>query len=73
MQVLVFSHSVKMLNILESVVLRRGYSYTRLDGSTTREDRQRMVDDFNNNVSQFLFLISTRAGGTGLNLASANK
>lgn len=73
LQVLIFSHSVKMLNILEVVVVRRGYAYTRLDGSTCREDRQKMVDDFNTKPSLFLFLISTLAGGVGLNLASANK
>lgn len=73
LQVLLFSRSVKMLNILEKVVMRRGMLYLRLDGQTPREDRQQMVDDFNNNPAVFLFLISTGAGGTGLNLASANK
>ena len=72
-QVLLFSHSVRMLDIIESVVIRRGYLHTRLDGSTGREDRQKTVDAFNNDPSLFLFLISTAAGGVGLNLASANK
>ena len=70
---LLFSHSVRMLDIIESVVIRRGYMHTRLDGTTGREDRQKTVDAFNNDPSLFLFLISTAAGGVGLNLASANK
>ena len=48
-------------------------SFARLDGSTKREDRQQLVDDFNTSPSLFLFLISTTAGGLGLNLTSANK
>ena len=70
---LLFSHSVRMLDIIESVVIRRGYMHTRLDGTMGREDRQKTVDNFNNDPSLFLFLISTAAGGVGLNLASANK
>ncbi len=72
-QVLVFSHSVKMLNIIEQLTVRAGYHYARLDGSTKREERQALCDSFNQSPSIFLFLISTTAGGLGLNLTAANK
>lgn len=72
-QVLLFCHSVKMLNIIEQLVIRAGYHYARLDGSTKTQDRQAMCDAFNHSSSLFLFLISTTAGGLGLNLTSANK
>ena len=72
-QVLLFCHSVKMLNIMEQLVLRAGYHYARLDGATRQQDRQQLVDEFNKSASLFLFLISTTAGGLGLNLTSANK
>ncbi len=72
-QVLVFSHSVRMLDIIEHLVIMTGYVYMRLDGSTKQQDRQTQVDQFNNSASVFLFLISTTAGGLGLNLTSANR
>lgn len=72
-QVLLFSHSVKMLNIIEQLLVRAGYNYARLDGSTKREERQALCDGFNQSPSVFLFLISTTAGGLGLNLTAANK
>lgn len=73
LQVLLFCHSVKMLNIIEQLVLRAGYHFARLDGSTRQQDRQQLCDDFNASASLFLFLISTTAGGLGLNLTAANK
>ncbi|KAK9804888.1 hypothetical protein WJX72_010344 [[Myrmecia] bisecta] len=72
-KVLIFSHSVKMLKIIKSMVERKGYSAEYLDGSTPVKDRQPKVDRFNDSPSLFLFLISTTAGGLGLNLTSANK
>lgn len=72
-QVLVFSHSVRMLDIIERLVIMTGYVYLKLDGSTKQQDRQTQVDQFNNSASVFLFLISTTAGGLGLNLTSANR
>ncbi len=73
LQVLLFCHSVKMLNIIEQLITRAGYHYARLDGSTRQQDRQQLCDDFNTSASLFLFLISTTAGGLGLNLTAANK
>ncbi|SPN97373.1 related to DNA repair protein RAD26 [Cephalotrichum gorgonifer] len=72
-KVLVFSHSVKLLRILQALFSNTSYSTSYLDGSLSYEDRQRVVDDFNSDPSQFLFLISSKAGGVGLNIVSANK
>ena len=72
-QVLLFCHSMKMLNIIEQLILRAGYNFARLDGSTRQQDRQALCDEFNTSASSFLFLISTTAGGLGLNLTAANK
>lgn len=62
-----------MLDRIESIVTVRGYVFSRLDGSTERSQRQKLVNSFNQDASTFLFLISTLAGGVGLNLTSANK
>ncbi|KAG0630503.1 hypothetical protein M758_1G182900 [Ceratodon purpureus] len=72
-KVLLFSYSVKMLDILDRFLVRKAYSYCRLDGSTPMGMRQTLVDEFNNSPSKQVFLISTRAGGLGLNLVSANR
>ncbi|ESW04723.1 hypothetical protein PHAVU_011G120000 [Phaseolus vulgaris] len=72
-KVLLFSYSVRMLDILEKFLIRKGYSFSRLDGSTPTNLRQSLVDDFNSSPSKQVFLISTRAGGLGLNLVSANR
>ncbi|XP_042042136.1 switch 2-like [Salvia splendens] len=72
-KILLFSYSVRMLDILEKFIIRKGYSFSRLDGSTPTSLRQSLVDDFNSSPSKQVFLISTRAGGLGLNLVSANR
>ncbi|CAA7035167.1 unnamed protein product [Microthlaspi erraticum] len=72
-KILLFSCSVRMLDILEKFLIRKGYSFGRLDGSTPTNLRQSLVDDFNASPSKQVFLISTRAGGLGLNLVSANR
>lgn len=62
-----------MLNILEDYCRFREYDYCRLDGNTDLEDRQRQIDEYTMPDSKkFVFLISTRAGGLGLNLMTAN-
>ncbi len=51
----------------------RGYNYCRIDGNTSGEDRESAIDSFNSPGSdRFLFLLSTRAGGLGINLATAD-
>lgn len=72
-KVLLFSYSVRMLDILEKLLIRKGYCFSRLDGSTPTGMRQFLVDEFNSSPSKQVFLISTRAGGLGLNLVSANR
>eukprot|EP00124_Ichthyophonus_hoferi_P002211 Ihof_evm13s141 gene=Ihof_evmTU13s141 len=72
-RVLLFSQMTRMLDILEDYCLWRGHSHCRLDGSTSHEDRQRMIDQYNEpNSEKFIFLLSTRAGGLGINLATAD-
>lgn len=73
-KVLLFSHSVRMLDLLEAAIAIDGHPYLRLDGSTPVRQRAKLVDRFNApGSSKFVFLISTRAGGLGLNLVAANK
>lgn len=72
-KVLVFSHSVRLLKMLQMLFRLTDYNVSYLDGAMTYEDRAKTVDDFNSDPQQFVFLISTRAGGVGLNITSANK
>ncbi|CAI2380796.1 unnamed protein product [Moneuplotes crassus] len=72
-QCLIFSNFTTQLNILEDYCLMREFQYCRLDGTTDLDDRERQIDEFTKKDSEyFVFLISTRAGGLGLNLMSAN-
>ncbi|KAH0563330.1 hypothetical protein GP486_002106 [Trichoglossum hirsutum] len=72
-KVLVFSHSVRLLKMLQMLFKHTSYNVSYLDGAMSYEDRFKTVDDFNSDPGQFVFLISTKAGGTGLNITSANK
>ena len=72
-KVLVFSHSVRLLKMLQLLFNHTSYPVSYLDGSMTLLDRAKAVDDFNSDPSAFVFLISTKAGGVGLNITSANK
>lgn len=70
-RVLIFSQMTRMLDILEDYAHWRGYKYCRLDGQTAHEDREKSIDEFNRPGSdKFLFMLSTRAGGLGINLAT---
>ncbi|KXZ47584.1 hypothetical protein GPECTOR_34g743 [Gonium pectorale] len=72
-RVLLFSQWTTVLDLLEWYLHLRGYFYCRLDGSTQVEDRLALVDAFNApNSPYFIFLLSTRAGGQGLNLTGAD-
>jgi len=73
--VLIFSQFTSMLNILEDYSNYKGWRYARLDGSTPRVQRMLDIEAFNDPTEEseiFLYLISTRAGGLGINLASAD-
>ncbi|CAM6110091.1 unnamed protein product [Calypogeia fissa] len=72
-RVLLFSQMTKMLDILEDFMAFLGLSYARIDGSCSASSRQKSIVEFNAaNSSTFIFLISTRAGGLGINLPSAD-
>jgi SWI/SNF-related matrix-associated actin-dependent regulator of chromatin subfamily A member 5 len=72
-RVLIFSQMTRMLDILEDYLLSKGYLYCRIDGNTTYEDREDRIADFNREGSdKFVFILSTRAGGLGINLQTAD-
>lgn len=72
-RVLIFSQMTRLLDILEDYLMFRGYLYCRIDGNTGGEDRDASIDAFNKPGSEkFCFLLSTRAGGLGINLATAD-
>uniref|UniRef100_A0A0R3PZV7 Helicase C-terminal domain-containing protein n=1 Tax=Angiostrongylus costaricensis TaxID=334426 RepID=A0A0R3PZV7_ANGCS len=71
-KVLIFSQFTSILDILEVYLRIRKYTFRRLDGSTPVMERQEMINEYNNDPELFVFLLSTRAGGLGINLTSAN-
>uniref|UniRef100_A0A8B9LC94 Chromodomain helicase DNA binding protein 4 n=1 Tax=Astyanax mexicanus TaxID=7994 RepID=A0A8B9LC94_ASTMX len=72
-RVLIFSQMTKMLDLLEDFLENEGYKYERIDGGVTGVMRQEAIDRFNApGAPQFVFLLSTRAGGLGINLATAD-
>ncbi len=83
-QVLIFSQMTEVLSIIEDYLVYRNWKYCRIDGSTNIDERQRQMDVFNAEKTadggsrndaddrHFVFLLSTRAGGLGINLASAD-
>lgn len=71
-RLLIFSFSTQTLDLIQNFVKAQGYSFLRLDGSTPTKSRQGLVDKYQRDNSIFLFLISTKAGGLGLNLTAAN-
>ncbi|KAL6185935.1 hypothetical protein ACLB2K_042057 [Fragaria x ananassa] len=72
-RVLIFSQMTRLLDILEDYLMFKGYLYCRIDGNTGGEDRDASIDAFNKPGSEkFVFLLSTRAGGLGINLATAD-
>jgi chromodomain-helicase-DNA-binding protein 1 len=72
-RVLIFSQMVRILDILTDYLNLRNYKFQRLDGSVNAEQRKKAVEHFNAPESpDFVFLLSTRAGGLGLNLTTAD-
>eukprot|EP01130_Rhizamoeba_saxonica_P008025 TRINITY_DN3240_c0_g1_i2.p1 TRINITY_DN3240_c0_g1~~TRINITY_DN3240_c0_g1_i2.p1 ORF type:complete len:1296 (+),score=340.60 TRINITY_DN3240_c0_g1_i2:261-4148(+) len=71
-KVLIFSQMVRLLNVLETFLETKHYDYERLDGGIGRIERQKGIDRFNADPDCFVFLLSTKAGGLGLNLTSAD-
>ncbi|XP_071149250.1 lymphocyte-specific helicase-like [Mytilus edulis] len=71
-KVLIFSQMTKMLDILTDYCYLRSYSYCRLDGGYSLDERKEQMDAFNSDKDMFIFLLSTRAGGLGINLTAAD-
>ncbi len=69
---LIFTQMTKMLDILESFLNYHGHLYLRLDGTTKVEQRQILMERFNNDKRIFCFILSTRSGGLGVNLTGAD-
>jgi SWI/SNF-related matrix-associated actin-dependent regulator 1 of chromatin subfamily A len=71
-RVLIFSQFTMLLDVLERYLKIRGHKYMRLDGQTPVQERQELIDKFNRDEQIFIFILSTRAGGLGINLTAAN-
>ncbi|KAK3498903.1 SNF2 family N-terminal domain-containing protein [Neurospora hispaniola] len=71
-RVLLYFQMTRMIDLMEEYLTYRNYKYCRLDGSTKLEDRRDTVADFQTRPEIFIFLLSTRAGGLGINLTSAD-
>jgi SNF2 family DNA or RNA helicase len=69
---LIFTQMTKMLDILELFLNYHGYTYLRLDGTTQIVQRQMLMERFNSDEKVFVFILSTRAGGIGVNLTGAD-
>ncbi|XP_078073165.1 DNA repair and recombination protein RAD54B isoform X2 [Mustelus asterias] len=73
-RVVLISNYTQTLDILQEMCKCSGYSYSRLDGQTPVSHRQQIVDSFNSKQSKsFIFLLSSKAGGVGLNLIGASR
>ncbi|KAI1644517.1 P-loop containing nucleoside triphosphate hydrolase protein [Daldinia loculata] len=70
--VLIFSQSIRTLDYIESILKTKRFSYERIDGKVPTTKRQSVVKEFSKGKVD-VFLISTRAGGVGLNMTSANR
>lgn len=72
-RILIFSQMSRLLDILEDYCVFREFKYCRIDGGTAHEDRIAAIDEYNKPGSEkFVFLLTTRAGGLGINLTSAD-
>jgi SWI/SNF-related matrix-associated actin-dependent regulator of chromatin subfamily A member 5 len=72
-RVLIFTQMTRILDILEDYCWYRKWKYCRIDGQTPHEDRDRQIQEYNeDNSEKFVFMLSTRAGGLGINLYTAD-
>ncbi|RKP23926.1 P-loop containing nucleoside triphosphate hydrolase protein [Syncephalis pseudoplumigaleata] len=71
-RVLIYFQMTRMIDLMEEYLAYRRYTYLRLDGSSKIEDRRDMVSDWQTKDEIFIFLLSTRAGGLGINLTAAD-
>lgn len=71
-RVLIYFQMTKMMDLMEEYLTFRQHNYIRLDGSSKLEDRRDLVHDWQTKPEIFVFLLSTRAGGLGINLTAAD-
>ncbi|CCE63928.1 hypothetical protein TPHA_0G00920 [Tetrapisispora phaffii CBS 4417] len=71
-RVLIYFQMTKMMDLMEEYLIYRQYNHIRLDGSSKLEDRRDLVHDWQTRPEIFIFLLSTRAGGLGINLTAAD-
>ena len=69
---LIYFQMTRMMDLMEEYLTYRQYKYIRLDGSSRLSDRRDLVNDWQSNPELFIFLLSTRAGGLGINLTAAD-
>ncbi|KAJ8669045.1 hypothetical protein QAD02_000304 [Eretmocerus hayati] len=72
-RVLLFTQSRQMMHILEGLLQKEKYTYMRMDGTTPMSQRQVSISRFNEDPSYFVFLLTTRVGGLGVNLTGADR
>lgn len=73
-KVVLISNYTQTLDLFEKLSRKRGYKFVRLDGTMSIKKRSKVVDNFNDPKSDiFLFMLSSKAGGCGLNLIGANR
>ncbi|KAF9346592.1 hypothetical protein BGX34_003776 [Mortierella sp. NVP85] len=72
-RVLLFSQTRTMLDILEKFIQSEGYTYRRMDGTTPIQSRMGLVDEFNARDDIYVFLLTTKVGGLGVNLTGADR
>ncbi|XP_054655430.1 DNA excision repair protein ERCC-6 [Dunckerocampus dactyliophorus] len=72
-RVLLFTQSRQMLDILEVFVRQNSYKYMKMDGTTSIASRQPLIARYNEDTSIFIFLLTTKVGGLGVNLTGANR
>ena len=70
---IIFSQWTSMLDLIEIPLQKNGFKFVRLDGSVSQPNRQKAINNFNKNNDVRIFLISTKAGGIGLNLIAASR
>lgn len=72
-RVLIFTQTRQMLDIMERFIKSLGFEYRRMDGTTPVSKRVTLIDEYNTNREIFVFLLTTKVGGLGVNLTSADR
>ena len=72
-KVLIFSQTKKILDVIAKLSQNFDFTYLRMDGDVNLKQRVELIDAFNNSDHHYLFLLTTRVGGLGINLTAANK